>query len=355
MKNGEMMGKRLLCACAAPVIFLCGVFFALADQSGPTPSNEQIIFDYITGTMKLNEAAACGILANIQAESNFNPNAGGPDTNGLTSYGICQWNGSRFTALQDYCTANGLDYTTLDGQLAFLCNELQTTEAWTGTLSYIQAATNDKEGAYNAGYYWCLHFERPAGGETSADKRGTAAAETFWPKYAPMPVAGEKWQVNSSNGVNLRSGAGLSNPVLTVVPDKTFLYVTAKQAADSYTWGKVVYNDVTGWVALDFATYVNGALPTLGDVNLDGSVDTIDVRLVLQAVVDKIKLTDDQSVFADVNRDGSVDTIDARLILQKIVGKITDFPEKPTDTTGTTETTTAANDTTTTEVTTSPT
>lgn len=48
-------------------------------------AEETEIFEYLTGTMNLNQAAACGILANIQYESGFNPNALGD--NG-TSYGI---------------------------------------------------------------------------------------------------------------------------------------------------------------------------------------------------------------------------------------------------------------------------
>jgi len=62
--------------------------------------------------------------------------------------------------------------------------------------------------------------------------------------------------------------------------------------------------------------------PQFGDVNGDGSINTTDVRLVLQSIVGKVMLTND---FADVNQDNKVDTVDARLILQLIVGKIEHF------------------------------
>ena len=38
-------------------------------------SNEQMVFEYLTDTMRLNTAAACGAMANLERESNFSPNA----------------------------------------------------------------------------------------------------------------------------------------------------------------------------------------------------------------------------------------------------------------------------------------
>lgn len=60
-----------------------------------------------------------------------------------------------------------------------------------------------------------------------------------------------------------------------------------------------------------------------GDVNGDGVVDTTDARIILQAAVGKLSLTDAQKVLADINGDGVIDTTDARLILQTAVGKAT--------------------------------
>ena len=51
------------------------------------------------GTMGLNNAAACGVLTNIQCESSFNPEVLG---DGGTSYVICQWHNERWTRLQKY-------------------------------------------------------------------------------------------------------------------------------------------------------------------------------------------------------------------------------------------------------------
>ena len=86
-------------------------------------SNEETIFYYLQNELGLNTAAACGILSNINSESSFNPTSSCIDTNGLTSYGICQWNGSRYNNLRTWCSDNGYSYSSLSGQLAFLKHE----------------------------------------------------------------------------------------------------------------------------------------------------------------------------------------------------------------------------------------
>ncbi len=56
-----------------------------------------------------------------------------------------------------------------------------------------------------------------------------------------------------------------------------------------------------------------------GDVNLDGTVDSSDARLVLQYTVDAAVLTDKALAQADITGDGTVDSGDARVILQRTV------------------------------------
>ena len=142
-------------------------------------SNEELTFLYLTREAGLNAAAACGVMANIKAESSFRPTA--YNSNG-GSYGICQWTGGRKTRLQNYCEDNGLDYTTLYGQLCFLEYELRNyySKVW----KYISAVDNTADGAYDAGYYFCYHFEVPANRASRSVTRGNSARDTYWPKYA---------------------------------------------------------------------------------------------------------------------------------------------------------------------------
>jgi uncharacterized protein YcbK (DUF882 family) len=67
--------------------------------------------------------------------------------------------------------------------------------------------------------------------------------------------------------------------------------------------------------------YVVGPALIDGDVNGDGTLDSSDARVALQAAVGKVTLTDEQQAAADVTGDGKVDSADAREILQKGVGK----------------------------------
>lgn len=67
---------------------------------------------------------------------------------------------------------------------------------------------------------------------------------------------GDIYRVDSSNGLNMRKGAGTSYSTLIAVPDKTELVVTKTKVADGYTWGKTTYAGFTGWCVLDFCELV---------------------------------------------------------------------------------------------------
>ena len=68
--------------------------------------------------MEFNSAAACGILANMNAESTgLVPDQ--EEIGGGGGYGICQWTDTRRDDLVEWCENNGYDYTTLEGQLWF--------------------------------------------------------------------------------------------------------------------------------------------------------------------------------------------------------------------------------------------
>ena len=65
---------------------------------------ESAVTTYLSREMKLNDAAVCGILANIEYESDFSPTVWGDDG---TSYGLCQWHENRCRSLFLFCQENG--------------------------------------------------------------------------------------------------------------------------------------------------------------------------------------------------------------------------------------------------------
>ena len=159
--------------------------------------NADYIFEYLTKRLGYNEAAACGIMANIRCESTFNPhawNAGGG------SYGLCQWTGGRYGRLQSWCRSNGYDYTTIDGQLAYLDYELK--NYYGSVESHLRSVENTSDGAYSAGQYYCYHFEAPASRGSVSVYRGNLASGTFWGMYRPAELYEEdgRWRYIKNDG-----------------------------------------------------------------------------------------------------------------------------------------------------------
>lgn len=166
-------------------------------SSNSESSNTTIVFNYLVDELKMNSAAACGVLANIYYESGFDPHMEG-DNN--TSYGICQWHADRKTNLINYCKSNNLDYTTLEGQLAFLKYEL--VNSYSKIYNYMLDEKNTADGAYDAGWYWCYNFEVPANRETVSVTRGNLAKNTYWEQYSKDEIASPA----ISNLQNLENG-----------------------------------------------------------------------------------------------------------------------------------------------------
>ena len=123
------------------------------NTGGDPASNSDQIYNYLTGNMGLNRAAAIGIMANIKRESSYRPDV----YNGSSNYGLCQWGGARYRRLMEFCNNNGLDYRTVDGQVHYIEYELN--NFYTGVLSQLQSVEDSKDGAYNAGYIFAEQYE----------------------------------------------------------------------------------------------------------------------------------------------------------------------------------------------------
>ena len=70
-------------------------------------------------------------------------------------------------------------------------------------------------------------------------------------------VEAHQYMVTDPDGLNMRSGAGTGNAILTALPIGTVFAVKVgdTKKANGYTWGKTTFNGVTGWVVIsDFVT-----------------------------------------------------------------------------------------------------
>lgn len=155
----------------------------LADRWWDPLAVERQVYTYLTEELGLNSAAACGILANIEYESAFQVTNVGDQG---TSYGLCQWHNERYSALRGYCLARGLDYKTVEGQMAYLAYELKTSYA--SLYGALRAVENTPEGAYTAGYLWCVRFERPVEMEKKGVIRGNSARYKYWNRYNSLSI-----------------------------------------------------------------------------------------------------------------------------------------------------------------------
>lgn len=147
---------------------------------------ESRVYSFCRNELGLNVAAAAGVLANIEAESNFSSTAHNKnDTGGTESYGICQWNngaaaGNRLGKLKTWCSQNGYDYTTLEAQLKYMKHELETDSYL--SYSYYKGVANTPAGARDASLRWSKFFEGCA--SSYYESRANRAQNVFFPHYA---------------------------------------------------------------------------------------------------------------------------------------------------------------------------
>ena len=165
---------RLLAVLLAAVILAVPVLAEPLEQMAV----EREIYAFLTEELGLSTAAACGVLANIEHESAFRPTIVGDQG---TSYGLCQWHNERFSALRGYCSALGMDYRTVEGQLAYLKYELG--NKYTSLILMLQSIENTSDGAYRAAYQWCIQFEKPSNMQVKAAARGELAQGKYWIRY----------------------------------------------------------------------------------------------------------------------------------------------------------------------------
>ena len=140
---------------------------------------QSIIYKYIVDEMDLPPAAACGIMGNMHAESNFQAGI-----SGASGFGLCQWTGVRTSRLHAFCASKNLDSTSAEGQVAFIHYELQ--NYFPHVYAALKSVSNDASGAYSAAYTFCVSFEIPADAGAMGAYRGSLASNIYWPAYGEV-------------------------------------------------------------------------------------------------------------------------------------------------------------------------
>lgn len=151
-------------------------------------------------------------------------------------------------------------------------------------------------------------------------------------EFTSPTVDYDEYQITSSDGVNMRSGAGTSYDYVTAIPYNTIVQVTKTQKADGYTWGYTIYNGKKGWFATDFAKKLTqdkpepepepepDPEPILGDVDLDSSLSVLDSTLIQMSIAGIKDLSDEQKALADFDGDKQISIMDSTAIRVELAG-----------------------------------
>ena len=86
---------------------------------------------------------------------------------------MCQWGGSRKDNLFTYCTDNGFDADSIEGQLAYLNYELS--GSYASVKQQLLEIPDSSDGAYQAAQIFCNGYE----GAASDDGRGELAGDYY--------------------------------------------------------------------------------------------------------------------------------------------------------------------------------
>lgn len=116
-------------------------------------------YSYLRNVKGLSKGQACALLGNLQQESAFDIDI----TNSIGAYGLCQWLGDRYYNLVNYCRDGGYELTSVEGQLGFLFQELESSERI--SLGVLQDIPDSRDGATQGAVSFGEAFERYGDGE----------------------------------------------------------------------------------------------------------------------------------------------------------------------------------------------
>ena len=181
------------------VIFLIVIVVGTVSNSDRTSAdgltgNEQVVAQYLLDK-GLNAVQVSAIIGNMVQESGVSPTSINASSG---AFGLCQWLGSRKTALQQLSTIRGVPMTDITVQLDYLWSEL--TCAVTG--GWNQSEWETFQGYSEAGQLsaavelFARRFERAGEGEINMDRRLTEAQRVYDSLTRPAG-SGQEYQASS--------------------------------------------------------------------------------------------------------------------------------------------------------------
>ena len=153
-------------------VFNVDVYKLLAANASPFSGNEEVTYEFFR-SKGLGHAQIAAIMANIKAESNFNPNAVNASSG---ASGLFQWLGGRLDALKRMAKSRGRDWTDIQTQLDYAWEEIQGS-GWNGKTDQKDQFMSTTD-AKQAAILFCTYFER-TGNSADATKRAGYAEKYY--------------------------------------------------------------------------------------------------------------------------------------------------------------------------------
>ena len=140
-------------------------------------------------------------------------------------------------------SVNGNTLTTLEGNVDGVSGNWAATSVFKRKVRYLNDST-------------VYAFYRP---KWETEKTTATASKTETKIYQLNSSASVNFnaKIKSSDGLNIRQGAGINYQILGEVPYNSIVKVTKRTSGNGYTWGLVTYNGVTGWIALDYTETID--------------------------------------------------------------------------------------------------
>ena len=138
------------------------------------------------------------------------------------------------------------------------------------------------------------------------------------------PTGYQKGEYVTNEVMNFRTDHSKSSAAFGLIPKGTKLTVTEINGV----WGKLTYQGKTGWISLEYSTYIPPEVTTLpqeshpiiaGDADGNGKITAEDARRILRHAVSLEMISEEFVMQSDISGDGKITPEDARLALRKAV------------------------------------
>lgn len=205
-----------------------------------------------------SDAAAAGIMGNIQAESGFRPDAIEASTG--EGHGLCQWSFGRKTNLFSYAAKKGKKWSDIDVQLDFLMTELNNGYRFFSSKEFKK--TTDCKWAADQ---FVRKFERPANVDATSLVR-QANALAIYNLYKGIKADGLRIaSTSSASGTSTSSSDSAFFDALTSVANDVMKNKFKYNGGCSHnTYNSALHKKKNGKKCVNCASYVSWSLQAAG-------------------------------------------------------------------------------------------